>query len=80
MSVHQRARERHHRDLKQTEENAAFIRADALKTQEARRRVSEVYAEFCAGYDAKKAPQRYWLDPELVAQVPDAPTTFKRTA
>jgi hypothetical protein len=78
MSWHQRERERHHRVIRQTEENAAFNRSDALKTQEARRRVTEVYAEFCAGYDATKPVDRIWLDPELVAQIPDAPTTFKR--
>ena len=40
--------------------------------------VTEVYAEFCAGYDSTKPIERIWLDPELVAQVPDAGTAFKR--
>lgn len=53
----------------------------ARKTPEARARVSAAYERFCKDHAASKpksdATPGPILDPELVARIPDAPTTFK---
>lgn len=79
MSWHVRERDRIRNRQQQTEENRKFAQIDAKRTPEAVARQQAAYAAFCAGYAASKpVQQRVFLDPELVAQVPDAPTPFKR--
>lgn len=50
------------------------------KTPEARARVATAYEKFCEGYRQERPDAAPLLDPELVAKVPDAPTTWKRSA
>lgn len=61
----------------QMAERAEHARYQAMKTPKAKARVSAAYERFCADYEKPEQPVR-WLDPELVAQVPDAPTKFKQ--
>ena len=60
-------------------ENTEFNQSRAQRTPEALARQQAVYREFCAGYAKDPiAQERVYLDPELLAQVPDAPTNFKK--
>lgn len=80
MSWHERERDRIRRRQLQTDENRRFDEVNAKRSAEAIARQQQAYATFCAGYAAKKAAERIHLDPELVAKVPNAPSTFKRPA
>jgi hypothetical protein len=79
MSWHVQERRRIDNTRRQLQERRRFDEVDAQRTPQARARVEAAYASFCAGYEAQKPIEPgVYLDPELVAQVPDAPTPFKR--
>ena len=60
-------------------ENQAYNASMASKTPAARARVKSAYEQFCASYsEQKKTAPSIVLDPELVARLPDAPSTFNR--
>lgn len=60
-------------------ENAEYARARAHRSPEAVARQQAAYKAFCEGYAQEPiAQERVYLDPELLAQVPDAPTKFKK--
>lgn len=65
--------------LRERAETDAF---QARKTPAARARVSAAYERFCEAHAAMKpsvsCPSEPILDPELVARVADAPTTFSK--
>jgi hypothetical protein len=78
---HIRQAERIRRREQQESENAQFERVIASRTPEAVARQQEAYRRFCEQYAASKpisAESVPMLDPELVAKVPDASSTFKR--
>lgn len=58
---------------------AAEFESKVVRTPEARRHISASYAAFCAAY-VKTSPHSasVRLDPSLIEQVPDAPTTWER--
>lgn len=81
MEPHIRQAERERIREQQETENARFERVVAQRTPQAMARVSEIYRQYCDAYNATKAkeePAAPMLDPDLVAKVPDASTTFKR--
>jgi hypothetical protein len=81
MEPHIRQAERIRIREEQETENARFNKVLAQRTPEAMARVSEVYRQYCEAYNATKAKEEspaFTLDPELVALVPDASSTFKR--
>ncbi len=81
MDPHIRQAERIRVREQQERENAEFNRVLAGRTPEAIARQQAAYARFCQQYEASKPATdepRIILDPELVAKVPDAPTSFKR--
>lgn len=80
MAWHQREHQRIQQRQTQTEENRQFVQTVSQRTPEGIARQQQAYRTFCAGYAEKKAAERIVLDPELVALVPDAPSTFKRQA
>lgn len=60
-------------------ENREFDRIRSERSPESVARVKALYERFCADRElGKPEPDRVMLDPELVAQVPDAPTNFRR--
>lgn len=68
----------------QARENAEFNRTIASRTPEGIARQQAAYRQYCAAYERTKqqevredriGPE---LDPDLLAKVPDAPSTFKR--
>lgn len=63
-------------------ENATFEQTRALRTPEAVALQQAAYRKFCEGYADSKAiaQERVYLDPELLAKVPDAPSTFKKSS
>jgi len=77
----QRPHLEHARRIRLTEEQERERREEAAiragQTQAARARVSAAYERFCAGY---QQPTEFvpTLDPGLVAQLPDAPSTFSK--
>lgn len=75
--VHRQAR-RERIVIEQSEENRQFLRVQAAKTPEAKAKVAARYAEFCKGYQKQAAVHESTLDPELVAKVPDARSTFSK--
>lgn len=52
--------------------------AIAARTPQARARIAAIYTDFCSAYRTKESEFVPSLDPELVAMVPDAPSTFKQ--
>lgn len=60
-------------------ENAQFNQSRAHRTPEAIARQQAAYKAFCDGYAKDPiAQERVYLDPELLAKVPDAPSNFKK--
>ncbi len=60
-------------------ERAEWSRTTSERTPEAKARAKAVYDAFCAQYETTAiAQERVYLDPELLAQVPDAPSPFKK--
>lgn len=81
MEPHNRQAERIRIREEQETENARFNKVLAQRTPEAMARVSDIYRRYCEQYAASKAREEsraLMLDPDLVANVPDAATTFKR--
>ncbi len=75
----QRAAERDRLRKQQAAENAEFDRVLASRTPEGRARVAAAYARFCEqSATQEKQEAGLVLDPDLVAQVPDAKDYFKR--
>lgn len=74
--------ERHRRQREQQmRENAEIAAARSQKTPESIARAKALYERFCEQYEASKpgAPEFVpTLDPELVAKIRDAPSTFSR--
>jgi len=68
--------------IRVTESNFAERRrmemVHAGKTPEAKARVVAIYAKFCEGYRSVEPEFVPTLDPELVAKVHDAPSTFTK--
>lgn len=63
----------------QAQENAEFDRVIAQRTPEAIARQQAAYREFCERYEAERHPAHIpTLDPELVAKIPDAPSSFTK--
>lgn len=61
-------------------ENAEYARARAHRSPEAVARQQAAYKAFCESYAQEPiAQERVYLDPELMAQVPDAPTKIQET-
>jgi len=67
-------------------EEAARFATPVKRTDGEKARAAELYAEFCRKH-AETAPEghisepeRATLDPEKLAMIPDAPTTFERLA
>jgi hypothetical protein len=65
---------------RQAQERRRIDEIHAQRTPESLARVDATYKAFCADYKAKKPEPGVYLDPELVAQIPDAPKSFKRIA
>jgi hypothetical protein len=78
MAPHIRQAERVRRHEALANENAEFERVIASRTPESITRVEAVYDQFCKQYRSPAAETAPMLDPELVAQVPDAATFFKK--
>jgi hypothetical protein len=81
MTWHLQERRRTENLQRQAQERRRIDEIHAQRTPESLARVDATYKAFCAGRaDNKKPVERVYLDPELVAQVPDAPKSFKRIA
>lgn len=79
---HSRMAERIRQREQQSRENAEFNRIAAQKTPQVIARQQAVYRDFCERHSKQKAKEadRFGppLDPELLAKVPDAPSTFEK--
>lgn len=66
----------------QIRERREYERVQAAKTPEVKARVAETYARFCAGHqsDRPSEPGGLKLTPEQLADIPDAPSAFRRIA
>lgn len=81
MEPHQRQARRAAMSEKQARENAEFERVMSSRTPEAVARQQAAYRRFCESYAASKpkaGDPGPVLDPELVAKIPDAPSTFTK--
>lgn len=74
--------ERHRRQREQQQrENAEIEATRARKTPEALARARALYERYCADHEASKPGAVEFvptLDPELVAKIKDAPSTFSK--
>jgi hypothetical protein len=81
MEPHIRQAERIRLMEQQKTDNEHFEHVIAQRTPQSMARVSEAYRRYCEQYNASKAKTESpapVLDPELVAQIPDATSTFKQ--
>lgn len=80
---HNRMAERIRQREQQSRENAEFNRVMAQRTPAAKERAKAVYDAYCRDYEAGKVKQQSEerigppLDPELLAKVPDARSSFE---
>lgn len=76
-----REAERQRMNQQQARERISYEKRMRARPPEEIARVRAVYEKFCEQHKASKPVSeegRIILDPELLAQVPDAPSTFKR--
>lgn len=79
MEPHIRQEQRVRLTEQQARENAEFERVRAQRTPNAVARQQAAYRQFCERYEADRDhPHVPALDPELVAKIPDAPSTFTK--
>lgn len=73
--------ERERRTARIARENAEF-RREVRRTPAEKQRAAELYRQFCEQHKSARSPgiaqDRVQLDPALVAQIDDAPTTWER--
>lgn len=82
MEPHIREARRIQQREQQARENAEYDRVLAERSPESRARVATAYRQFCEAHEAIKPKSDKTegpaLDPELVAKIPDAPSTFTK--